>query len=177
MENTNANKPVPAPEEKIQELPKEVLEEGSPTLEKDCAVCKDQFQLGTEDPAEQVVVTLPCKHPFHEPCIVPWLKSSGTCPVCRYALVPQPEHHAPGSPTSDPSGSNPRASPPRPGPNEPGLPMNIFQALFGNMNASGDGRSGSPSQRQRDTRSHNRRSTTDSDSNRHVPGEWHEDLD
>ena len=55
----------------------------APLLEKDCAVCKDQFQLNTEDPAEQVVVTLPCKHPFHEPCIMPWLKSSGTCPVCR----------------------------------------------------------------------------------------------
>lgn len=55
----------------------------APLLEKDCAVCKEQFQLGTEDPDEQVVVTLPCKHPFHEPCIMPWLKSSGTCPVCR----------------------------------------------------------------------------------------------
>lgn len=46
-------------------------------------MCKEQFQLGTEDPDEQIVVTLPCKHPFHEPCIMPWLKSSGTCPVCR----------------------------------------------------------------------------------------------
>ena len=54
------------------------------TLEKDCAVCKEQFKLETEDPDEQVVVTLPCNHPFHEPCITPWLKSSGTCPVCRW---------------------------------------------------------------------------------------------
>jgi len=56
------------------------------TLELDCAVCKEQFKVQTEDPAEQIVVTLPCKHPFHEPCIVPWLKSSGTCPVCRYVF-------------------------------------------------------------------------------------------
>ena len=56
----------------------------APLLEKDCAVCKDQFKLETEDPDEQVVVSLPCKHPFHEGCILPWLKSSGTCPVCRY---------------------------------------------------------------------------------------------
>ena len=53
-------------------------------LEHDCAVCKEQFSLGTEDPDEQIVITLPCNHPFHMPCILPWLRSSGTCPVCRY---------------------------------------------------------------------------------------------
>lgn len=91
MENSNSSRPVPATEEIIQKLPREVLVEGSPLLSKDCAVCKDQFQLATEDPDEQVVVELPCKHPFHQPCILPWLNSSGTCPVCRYALVPQPD--------------------------------------------------------------------------------------
>lgn len=61
------------------------FDDSAPLLDKDCAICKDQFSLKTEDPDEQVVVTLPCSHPFHEPCIMPWLKSSGTCPVCRYA--------------------------------------------------------------------------------------------
>lgn len=64
------------------------------------------------------MVTLPCQHPFHEPCITPWLKSSGTCPVCRYvswvhslssdllnvrysyALIPQPDNHP--TPTQNP---------------------------------------------------------------------------
>ena len=59
-------------------------------LEKSCAVCKDQFALQTEDPDEQIVITLPCKHPFHSPCILPWLKQNGTCPSCRYQLVTQP---------------------------------------------------------------------------------------
>ena len=57
-------------------------------LEKDCAVCKDTFKLETDDPDEQVVITLPCSHPFHAPCILPWLKSSGTCPVCRFVAGP-----------------------------------------------------------------------------------------
>ncbi|KAJ3534464.1 hypothetical protein NM688_g7132 [Phlebia brevispora] len=82
MENSQAH-PVAATEEIMKKLPRDVLEEGSPLLDKDCAICKDQFTLTTEDPDEQVIVTLPCKHPFHEPCIMPWLKSSGTCPVCR----------------------------------------------------------------------------------------------
>ncbi|KAK7695041.1 hypothetical protein QCA50_002229 [Cerrena zonata] len=124
MENSSSH-PVPATEEIINNLPKDTLSPGSPLLQKDCAVCKDQFQLNTDDPAEQVVVTLPCKHPFHEPCITPWLKSSGTCPVCRYELVPQPHHgganNTPGGSSSSnnrpngpssPSGSN---SPPQGG--------------------------------------------------------------
>ncbi|KAH8835548.1 hypothetical protein DL96DRAFT_1574637 [Flagelloscypha sp. PMI_526] len=71
MENSNAHKPVPAPEEMINKLPREVLEEGSPTLEKDCATLMNKLSL-----------PLPCNHPFHAGCIEPWLKSSGTCPVC-----------------------------------------------------------------------------------------------
>jgi len=140
MENSNAGRPVPATDEVIENLPREVLEEGSPYLEKDCAVCKEQFKLETEDPDEQVVITLPCKHPFHEPCILPWLKSSGTCPVCRYALVPQPQVHGPGptpgsgrpgggqSPTGNSPGSNNRNS------GSPGAGSSgggIFQTLFG----------------------------------------------
>lgn len=101
MENSNTGRPVPATDEIVDKLPREVLEIGcmflatcpriftqhallAPTLDKDCAVCKDQFTLETDDPDEQIVITLPCNHPFHSSCILPWLKSSGTCPVCRY---------------------------------------------------------------------------------------------
>ncbi|TFY59349.1 hypothetical protein EVJ58_g5832 [Rhodofomes roseus] len=117
MENSNAGRPVPATEQVMEKLPREVLEEGSPLLERDCAICKDQFKTDTEDADELIVVTLPCKHPFHEPCIMPWLKASGTCPVCRYQLVPQPEQHGPGSPplrgaTSSRPGGSSSASPP-----------------------------------------------------------------
>ncbi|EJD03799.1 uncharacterized protein FOMMEDRAFT_133178 [Fomitiporia mediterranea MF3/22] len=112
MEGANSTRPVPATEEIMGKLPREVLEEGSELLGRDCAVCKEQFNAKADDPDEQVVVTLPCKHPFHEGCIMPWLKSSGTCPVCRYALVPQPNSH--------PSGSG--SLPDRPGSGSPGPP-------------------------------------------------------
>lgn len=48
---------------------------------KDCSVCLTDFEVG------DTVVTLSCKHVFHEDCLVPWLESNGSCPICRHSLV------------------------------------------------------------------------------------------
>ncbi|CAH8310499.1 unnamed protein product [Eruca vesicaria subsp. sativa] len=49
--------------------------------EKRCTVCLEDFE-----PKETVMLT-PCKHMFHEECIVPWLKSKGQCPLCRFVIL------------------------------------------------------------------------------------------
>ncbi|OBZ79191.1 putative RING finger protein P32A8.03c [Grifola frondosa] len=136
MENSNAHAPVPATAEIMEKLPRDVLEEGSPLLEKDCAVCKDQFKLETEDPDEQVIVTLPCHHPFHEPCILPWLKSSGTCPVCRYQLIPQPDTPGSGPP---PAATGRPGSPPQPTPSSGSSPPSGGASRGGGGGGGGGG--------------------------------------
>lgn len=45
-----------------------------------CAVCLDDFEIGTE------VKEMPCKHKFHCNCLLPWLELHSSCPVCRYQL-------------------------------------------------------------------------------------------
>lgn len=45
-----------------------------------CAVCKDPMRVNSR------VLQLPCKHMYHSGCILPWLRTRNTCPVCRYEL-------------------------------------------------------------------------------------------
>ncbi|XP_068668845.1 uncharacterized protein [Aristolochia californica] len=45
-----------------------------------CAVCKDPLTMDSE--ANQ----LPCLHLYHPSCILPWLSTRNSCPVCRYEL-------------------------------------------------------------------------------------------
>ncbi|KAF8513333.1 hypothetical protein BU17DRAFT_68844 [Hysterangium stoloniferum] len=61
----------PASEEIIESLPRVVLEDGR--------------------------VTLPCKHTFHEDCILPWLRLKSTCPVCRNSVLSATPGEAEGS--------------------------------------------------------------------------------
>ncbi|OCH89540.1 hypothetical protein OBBRIDRAFT_888317 [Obba rivulosa] len=196
MEQSNPNAPVPATEEVMQNLPREVLVEGSLLLERDCAICKDQFKLDTEDPDERLVVTLPCSHPFHEPCIIPWLKSSGTCPVCRYQLVPQPSSHPPGpGPAPQPSGSNANSGRPQSSANPSNQSgsqsgdtrgdtrrgtgfggNNPLLNLLGNLLHGGD-RNGVGNRRANDATTSSRSGRSSADSEDHIPGDWSNDLD
>lgn len=45
-----------------------------------CAICKDVIPLGESGKK------LPCQHLYHGDCLIPWLNSRNSCPICRYEL-------------------------------------------------------------------------------------------
>ncbi|CAH8392491.1 unnamed protein product [Eruca vesicaria subsp. sativa] len=66
---------------------------------KRCAVCLEDFE------AKETVMLTPCKHMFHEECIVPWLKTKGQCPVCRFVILkPTRQESSPGISSPDLAG-------------------------------------------------------------------------
>ena len=45
-----------------------------------CCICTDDYK-NNED-----VVSLTCKHIYHESCVKEWINMSSSCPTCRYVL-------------------------------------------------------------------------------------------
>ncbi|KAL7579728.1 hypothetical protein ACA910_021871 [Epithemia clementina (nom. ined.)] len=80
--------PPPASDRAIRDLPliRIRTEDLVDPVNRECCVCLDGHQLA------DTAVRLPCAHIFHKDCILDWLKTHCTCPVCRYEL-----------PTDDPS--------------------------------------------------------------------------
>ncbi|KAI4347361.1 hypothetical protein L6164_008177 [Bauhinia variegata] len=71
----------PASKSAIAGLPNiKISEELLASDSSQCAVCKDSFELG------EVAKQVPCKHIYHNDCIIPWLELHNSCPVCRYEL-------------------------------------------------------------------------------------------
>jgi len=46
-----------------------------------CSVCYNCFERGEK------IRYLPCKHIFHDDCVLPWLEKNVTCPNCRMNLL------------------------------------------------------------------------------------------
>ncbi|KAG2317552.1 hypothetical protein Bca4012_068450 [Brassica carinata] len=56
-----------------------------------CAVCMDELEEGGD------VKEMPCKHVFHQGCLMPWLELHNSCPVCRYELpTDDPDYESTG---------------------------------------------------------------------------------
>ncbi|XP_072050849.1 E3 ubiquitin-protein ligase RNF181-like [Amphiura filiformis] len=75
----------PASKEVVEELPDvNITTQNSGNK---CPVCLIPFQIG--DKCKE----LPCKHQFHHRCILPWLKQTNSCPVCRHELPTDDEDY------------------------------------------------------------------------------------
>lgn len=49
-------------------------------IEDTCSVCLCDFEK------EEELKKLPCRHVFHEACIMKWLENHSTCPICKSSL-------------------------------------------------------------------------------------------
>jgi hypothetical protein len=80
-DNNTTRGPPPAATSSVENLPSVVI---SASNEINggiaCPICKDEMPIKT------VAKQLPCMHLYHSSCILPWLGSRNTCPVCRYEL-------------------------------------------------------------------------------------------
>ncbi|CAK9135584.1 unnamed protein product [Ilex paraguariensis] len=47
----------------------------------ECCICLNSYEDGTE------LHALPCNHHYHSTCIVKWLKTNATCPLCKYNIL------------------------------------------------------------------------------------------
>jgi len=76
-----------------------------------CSICLADLEMGDE------VMQITCGHFFHEDCILPWLKQTNSCPLCRFELPtddseyearktrePQGQGRFPSTPAMEPQG-------------------------------------------------------------------------
>ncbi|KAI9121060.1 hypothetical protein K1719_008093 [Acacia pycnantha] len=76
----------PATESSIEALEKVTVveqkeeEEGSKTGKFECSIC---FEGSSNDPEAS---RMPCSHLFHTKCIISWLHTRNTCPLCRFEM-------------------------------------------------------------------------------------------
>ncbi|XP_017084525.2 E3 ubiquitin-protein ligase RNF181 homolog [Drosophila eugracilis] len=70
----------PASKRAIAELPVHEILESEVGGDLDCSICKEPAKEGEK------FKIMPCKHEFHEECIVLWLNKRNTCPLCRFEV-------------------------------------------------------------------------------------------
>ncbi|PPS11702.1 hypothetical protein GOBAR_AA08944 [Gossypium barbadense] len=80
IQNAGRNEQPPASKAAVEAMPTVEINETHIDDELCCAVCKEQFELGTK------VRNMPCDHLYHSNCILPWLQLRNSCPVCRHEL-------------------------------------------------------------------------------------------
>ena len=77
----------PAKPEAIEKLVRRPVTEAECGKDGCCSVCLCEWEYDTAtESGREVGVEMPCKHIFHEDCLVGWLKRQNTCPVCRHEI-------------------------------------------------------------------------------------------
>ncbi|KAG9454076.1 hypothetical protein H6P81_006980 [Aristolochia fimbriata] len=80
MEEIMLSGMVPAAGSAIERLKSKTLISVEESEEK-CAICLNKLFVADAD-----ATLMPCKHIFHQECIVEWLERSHMCPICRFKM-------------------------------------------------------------------------------------------
>jgi len=103
-QNPQNNSAPPATEDALSKLQRKMVDKEmlGPDGKTECTICIDDFNEGDE------ATVLPCKHWFHDQCVVMWLKEHNTCPICR-TPIEEPSNNSGGNrnnANANASGSN-----------------------------------------------------------------------
>ena len=74
----------PAAVEVVKNLPRKTWKANAgrgPHEPDECPICLAPHEEGDE------MSVLPCKHELHTECLMPWLKQTNSCPLCRHQLA------------------------------------------------------------------------------------------
>lgn len=99
--NPQSNAAPPATEAALDSLERRTVDKElvKPDDKVECSICIDEMEQG------DTAAFLPCRHWFHERCVVLWLKEHNTCPVCRTPI--EKEESSTGGPETSGPSSNP----------------------------------------------------------------------
>jgi hypothetical protein len=79
----NGNENMGASESAIRALPCAKIENPEkelPEEARECLICLEDFQK------DETRMTLPCLHGFHKQCAQKWLRTNGSCPICKHKI-------------------------------------------------------------------------------------------
>ncbi|KAL2267486.1 hypothetical protein VTJ83DRAFT_4763 [Remersonia thermophila] len=105
-QSVQTNAPPPASQDAMDRLERKLVDDEilGPEGKAECTICIDELKRGQE------VMVLPCKHWYHEECVVLWLREHNTCPMCRKPIEEAgggPGHgNASGSSSSNSNNNN-----------------------------------------------------------------------
>ena len=71
-----------AGEGQIRSLPSSTIQDVArlPEDSRQCSICLEDFKTGDERKI------MPCLHGFHSECVDKWLRTNGSCPICKHRL-------------------------------------------------------------------------------------------
>ncbi|TEA14375.1 putative RING finger protein [Colletotrichum sidae] len=99
-QNPQSNAAPPATEDALGKLERKKVDQKmlGPDEKTECTICIDEFKEGDD------VAVLPCKHWFHDQCVVMWLKEHNTCPICRTPI--EESRNSNSNDSGNPDGAN-----------------------------------------------------------------------